>query len=128
MIHISQSNYKSITTLGGLQHILLDIRRSPQCYVILGSYQKVSPFSVWSYCQPWGSVGILHNLAIPNNGGYSKVLTTYNGQSESPWKYQYYNPYWLSSGHNNGIIENHIFLITMFLYKYFITVAYPLHS
>ena len=52
-----------------------------------------------------GSIGILHKLAVPNEGGYSRVLTTYNGQSKFSWKCQYYNPYWLSSDYNNGITQ-----------------------
>ena len=75
-----------------------------------------------------GSVGILHKLAIPNEGGYGRVLTTYNGQSKSLWKYQYYNPYWLNSDHNNRITENYIFIITMLSHNYFIIVAYLFHS
>ena len=75
-----------------------------------------------------GSVGILHKLTVLNEGGYSRVLTTYNGQSKSRWKYQYYNLYWLSSDHYNGITENYIIQITILLHKYFVTVSYPFLS
>ena len=96
IVHISQSNCKSVTTLGGFQHNMLGIQHSPQCQVISGSYHNTQ-------LQPWEQVGILHKLAITNKGGYSRASPIFNGQSESPWKYQYYNPYWLSSEHNKGI-------------------------
>jgi len=43
-------------------------------------------FAICFYLQ-WRSVDILYKLAVPNKGEYNRVLTTYNGQSKSPWKY-----------------------------------------
>jgi len=43
--------------------------------------KNITPLSVWSNHQPWELVGILHKLVFSNKGGYSRVLTTFDGQS-----------------------------------------------
>ena len=55
---------------------MLGIQLSPQCQGFPGSYHN-------TYLQPWGSVGILHKLAVTNKGGYNRANPTFNGQSDN---------------------------------------------
>ena len=102
--------------------------RHPSFPTIPGSYQKYhTPFGVLrslTMAVGWH----LYKLVFSNKGRYNRVLTTFNDQSLLPWKCQYFNPYWLSSDHNNGITQKLYFFDNYTLHKYFIIVAYPLHS